>query len=85
MLHTYMDILHLNRILSTQCLQLESFEGIINLQEKMRNIIFNLKADVVIMAAGSDWIVDKMISQDGEVLSQQGKISSDNPPIIYFK
>ncbi|MBM7578575.1 phosphopantothenoylcysteine decarboxylase domain-containing protein [Jeotgalibacillus terrae] len=64
----------------------ESFEGIMDLQEKMKKIILNEKIDVVIMAAaGSDWIVDKMIGQDGEVLSQQGKLSSDNPPIIHFK
>ncbi|MBM7583916.1 phosphopantothenate--cysteine ligase [Bacillus pakistanensis] len=70
----------------SQRLKLESFEGIIDLQEKMKNIISNKKVDVVIMAAaGSDWIVDKMIGQDGKVLSQQGKISSDNPPIIHFK
>lgn len=70
----------------TQSLKLESFEGIIDLQEKMKNIILNNKVDVVIMAAaGSDWIVDKIIGQDGEDISQQGKISSDNPPIIHFK
>jgi phosphopantothenate--cysteine ligase len=70
----------------TPNLKLESFEGIIDLQEKMKHIILNEKIDVVIMAAaGSDWIVDKMIGQNGKDISQQGKISSDNPPIIHFK
>ncbi|MET3195173.1 phosphopantothenoylcysteine decarboxylase [Gottfriedia sp. OAE603] len=69
-----------------QNLHLESFEGILELQDKMKNIILNQKIDVVIMAAaGSDWIVDKMVNQEGEILSQDGKISSDNPPIIHLK
>ncbi|WP_028400120.1 phosphopantothenoylcysteine decarboxylase [Ectobacillus panaciterrae] len=67
-------------------LQLCSFEGILDLQEKMKEILTNEQIDVVIMAAaGSDWIVDKMLTQDGEVISHNGKISSDNPPIIHFK
>ncbi len=56
-------------------LKLESFEGILDLQEKMKAIILNKKIDVVIMtAAGSDWIVDKMLDQDGNFISQNGEV-----------
>ncbi|MEI5906775.1 phosphopantothenoylcysteine decarboxylase [Bacillus spongiae] len=69
-----------------QNLSLVPFEGIIDLQAKMKSIIASNRIDVVIMAAaGSDWIIDKVLGQNGEVLSQQGKMSSDNPPIIHFK
>lgn len=69
-----------------QNLQLQSFEGIQDLQEKMKEIIIQQKIDVVVMAAaGSDWIVDYMVDQNGDVLSSDGKISSDNPPIIHLK
>lgn len=67
-------------------LELHPFEGIIDLQEKMKSIITNETIDVVIMAAaGSDWIVDKMYDQDGKLLDECGKISSDIAPVIYFK
>ncbi|CAM4272666.1 hypothetical protein BAMA_20600 [Bacillus manliponensis] len=67
-------------------LELHPFEGIIDLQEKMKSIIVNEQIDVVIMAAaGSDWIVDKMYDQDGNLLDEQGKISSDTAPVIHFK
>lgn len=69
-----------------QNLQLKSFEGIQDLQEKMKEIVIQQKIDVVIMAAaGSDWIVDYMVDQNGAVLSSAGKISSDTPPIIHLK
>lgn len=35
-------------------------------------------------AAGSDWVVDYMVDQNGDALSSAGKISSDNPPIIHL-
>lgn len=67
-------------------LQLQSFEGIQDLQEKMKEIITQQEIEVVIMAAaGSDWVVDYMLDQNGDVLSSAGKISSDNPPIIHLK
>ena len=44
------------------------------------------KVDAVIMAAaGSDWIVEKICDQDGNVLNMNGKISSDIAPIIHFQ
>ena len=36
-------------------------------------------------AAGSDWIVDKICDQEGNVLDMNGKISSDIAPIIHFQ
>ncbi|MEH7464005.1 phosphopantothenoylcysteine decarboxylase [Bacillus thuringiensis] len=62
------------------------FEGIIDLQDKMKQIITSEKIDVVIMAAaGSDWIVDKIVDQEGNVMDQLGKLSSEMPPVIHFK
>ncbi|MDM5155267.1 phosphopantothenoylcysteine decarboxylase [Bacillus sp. DX1.1] len=67
-------------------LELHPFEGIIDLQDKMKSIITHEKIDAVIMAAaGSDWIVDKISDQDGNVLDKNGKISSDIAPIIHFQ
>ncbi|MDE0582364.1 hypothetical protein ON064_04800 [Planococcus sp. A6] len=69
-----------------QNLQLERFEGILDLEARMKKIISNEKIDAVIMAAaGSDWIIDYVTDQDGEIISQEGKISSDNPPVIHLK
>ena len=63
-----------------------SFEGIVDLQDKMKQIITSEKIDIVIMAAaGSDWIVDKIVDQDGNVMNEIGKLSSDMPPVIHFK
>lgn len=36
-------------------------------------------------AAGSDWVVEKICDQDGNVLNMNGKISSDIAPIIHFQ
>ncbi|AJI25731.1 hypothetical protein H8R29_29195 (plasmid) [Priestia megaterium] len=70
----------------SESLKLESFEGIVDLQDKMKAIILSEKIDAVIMtAAGSDWIVDKMLDKEGNLIPQNGKISSDNPPVIHFK
>ncbi|MEI4620371.1 hypothetical protein KFD70_06105 [Bacillus pfraonensis] len=67
-------------------LELHPFEGIIDLQDKMKSIITHEKIDVVIMAAaGSDWIVDKICDKDGNVLDMNGKISSNIAPIIHFQ
>ena len=51
----------------------------------MKSIISHEKVDAVIMAAGSDWIVEKICDQDGNVLNMNGKISSDIAPIIHFQ
>ena len=52
----------------------------------MKSIITHEKVDAVIMAAaGSDWIVDKICDQEGNVLDMNGKISSDIAPIIHFQ
>lgn len=36
-------------------------------------------------AAGSDWVVDKMLDQRGNPVLETGKMTSDEPPIIHFK
>ena len=70
----------------THNLSFHSFEGIIDLQEKMKQIITSENVDIVIMAAaGSDWIVDKIVDQEGNIMDQSGKLSSDMPPVIHFK
>ena len=67
-------------------LELHPFEGIVDLQDKMKSIITHEKVDAVIMAAaGSDWVVDKICDQEGNVLDMNGKISSDIAPIIHFQ
>ncbi|MGE7881955.1 phosphopantothenoylcysteine decarboxylase [Bacillus sp. NPDC094077] len=67
-------------------LELHPFEGIVDLQDKMKSIITHEKVDAVIMAAaGSDWIVEKICDQDGNALDMNGKISSDIAPIIHFQ
>ncbi|OIK04302.1 phosphopantothenoylcysteine decarboxylase [Bacillus sp. MUM 13] len=83
-LHGYFTALPSN--LEQQNLHLEPFEGIFELQDKMKHLILEKQIDVVIMAAaGSDWVVDKMVNQEGQILSKKGKITSDNPPIIHLK
>ncbi len=67
-------------------LELHPFEGIIDLQNKMKSIMTHDKIDAVIMvAAGSDWIVEKICDQEGNVLNMNGKISSDIAPVIHFQ
>ncbi|KFN02669.1 hypothetical protein D0U04_14065 [Bacillus clarus] len=67
-------------------LEFHPFEGIVDLQDKLKSIITHEKIDAVIMAAaGSDWIVDKICDQEGNVLDMNGKISSDIAPIIHFQ
>ncbi|WP_413306093.1 phosphopantothenoylcysteine decarboxylase [Bacillus sp. 1P10SD] len=62
------------------------FEGIEDLQEKLKNLLENEEIEVVIMTAAiSDWIVDKIFDDKGNVLNNLGKIPSDQPPIIHFK
>jgi phosphopantothenate--cysteine ligase len=67
-------------------LRLQQFMGIEDLSVKLQAWLRTELIDVVIMtAAVSDWVVDKMLDQDGNPITDQGKISSDNPPIVHFK
>lgn len=62
------------------------FEGIEDLGGKVKSIVQSEKIDVVIMAAaGSDWIIDKVFDQSGNLLEEKGKMPSNEPPIIHFK
>lgn len=62
------------------------FEGIEDLGEKLKTIVQSEDIDVVIMAAaGSDWIIDKVYDQKGNLLEEKGKMPSDEPPVIHFK
>ncbi|MDN4493790.1 phosphopantothenoylcysteine decarboxylase [Ureibacillus aquaedulcis] len=67
-------------------MRLMTFEGIEDLGAKIQSIVQNEFVDFVIMAAaGSDWIIDKVYDQSGNLLEEQGKMPSDEPPIIHFK
>lgn len=67
-------------------MRLIPFEGIYDLGEKIQNIVQSENIDIVIMAAaGSDWVVDKVLDQQGSPILDVGKMSSDEPPIIHFK
>ncbi|MEI2666249.1 phosphopantothenoylcysteine decarboxylase domain-containing protein [Rossellomorea sp. LJF3] len=67
-------------------MRLIQFEGIEDLGEKIKSIVQSEPIDVVIMAAaGSDWVVDKMLDQRGNPILETGKMTSDEPPIIHFK
>ena len=62
------------------------FEGIEDLCEKIKTIVQSEKIDFVIMAAaGSDWVIDKVYDQSGNLMEEKGKMPSDEPPIIHFK
>lgn len=65
---------------------LVSFEGIEDLGAKLKYAVQQQGVDIVIMAAaGSDWLVDKVFDQSGNEMTEQGKMPSDEPPIIHFK
>ncbi|MFJ7970545.1 phosphopantothenoylcysteine decarboxylase [Psychrobacillus sp. NPDC096389] len=67
-------------------MRLTAFEGIEDLGEKIKNIVQSENIDIVIMAAaGSDWVVEKVLDQQGNPITEVGKMSSDEPPIIHFK
>jgi phosphopantothenate---cysteine ligase (CTP) len=67
-------------------MRLIQFEGIEDLGEKIKSIVQSEPIDVVIMAAaGSDWVVDKILDQRGNPILESGKMTSDEPPIIHFK
>lgn len=81
-LHGYFSKLPVN----ASKMQLLMFEGIEDLGEKIRTIVQESFVDYVIMAAaGSDWIIDKVYDQSGNLLEENGKMPSDVPPIIHFK
>lgn len=63
-----------------------SFEGIVDLGDQLKTLLQQEKIDIVIMAAaGSDWVIDKVFDQSGNELTEKGKMPSDEPPIIHFK
>lgn len=65
---------------------LVGFEGIEDLGAKLKYAVQQQGVDIVIMAAaGSDWLVDKVFDQSGNEMTEQGKMPSDEPPIIHFK
>ena len=62
------------------------FEGIEDLGQKVRHAVQQQQVDIVIMAAaGSDWVIDKVYDQSGNLMEETGKMPSDEPPIIHFK
>ncbi|WP_400194491.1 phosphopantothenoylcysteine decarboxylase [Lysinibacillus telephonicus] len=62
------------------------FEGIEDLGSKIKSIVKEEAIDFIIMAAaGSDWIIDKVYDQSGNLMEEKGKMPSDEPPIIHFK
>lgn len=62
------------------------FEGIEHLGEQIKKIVESEKIDVVIMAAaGSDWVIDKVYDAAGNLMEGKGKMPSDEPPVIHFK
>lgn len=67
-------------------LRLVSFMGIDDLSAKIEELVTGERIDAVIMTAAiSDWVVDKMLDQEGNLLGENGKISSDTPPVVHFK
>jgi len=67
-------------------MRLTMFEGIEDLGEKLRAIVQKEFVDFIIMAAaGSDWIIDQVYDQSGNLMAEKGKMPSDEPPIIHFK
>lgn len=67
-------------------MSLVGFEGIEDLGAKVKYAVQQQGVDIVIMAAaGSDWLVDKVFDQSGNEMTEQGKMPSDEPPIIHFK
>lgn len=67
-------------------MSVHSFDGIEDLSDKLQSILKEEFVDIVIMAvAGSDWIIDKVYDQSGNLMEENGKMPSDEPPIIHFK
>jgi len=67
-------------------MRLVMFEGIEDLGNKVKSIVQSEHIDFVIMAAaGSDWVIDQVYDQSGNLMTEKGKMPSDEPPIIHFK
>lgn len=67
-------------------MRLERFEGIEDLGNQVRKAVQEENVDIVIMAAaGSDWVIDKVYDQSGNLMEEAGKMPSDEPPVIHFK
>lgn len=81
-LHGYFALLPEHK----QAMRTVMFEGIEDLGTKIKEIAESEQVDIVIMAAaGSDWLVDKVYDQSGNLMEEKGKMPSDEPPIIHFK
>lgn len=81
-MHGYFAKLPANK----DAMRLIGFEGIEDLADKIRHAVQEEKIDIVIMAAaGSDWVIDKVYDQSGNLMEEAGKMPSDEPPIIHFK
>lgn len=56
------------------------FEGIEDLGTKVHHAVQEQKVDIVIMAAaGSDWVIDKVYDQSGNLMEEAGKMLRTNP------
>ncbi|HWK24166.1 MAG TPA: phosphopantothenoylcysteine decarboxylase [Ureibacillus sp.] len=81
-LHGYFAMLPAN----ASKMRLTMFEGIEDLGNKIKSIVQNEFVDFIIMAAaGSDWVIDKVYDSHGNLMEEQGKMPSDEPPVIHFK
>ncbi|GGE02921.1 hypothetical protein GCM10010911_72470 [Paenibacillus nasutitermitis] len=81
-LHGYFSKLPTNH----QKMRVIQFEGIQDLSDKIQTIVKGEPIYAVIMTAAiSDWVVDKIIGSNGEIINNLGKIPSESPPIIHFK
>jgi phosphopantothenate---cysteine ligase (CTP) len=67
-------------------MRLVPFQGIEDLGDQLKQIVQSESIEAVVMAvAGSDWLVDKVFDQQGNEMTEKGKMPSDEPPIIHFK
>jgi phosphopantothenate---cysteine ligase (CTP) len=67
-------------------LRTQSFMGIDDLSEQIQTLVTSEPiAAVVMTAAVSDWVIDKILDEAGNPLGEHGKLSSDTPPVIHFK
>jgi phosphopantothenate---cysteine ligase (CTP) len=77
---------YFSKIPNNNNIELIPFTGIHDLYDSVKNLLTKRKFDVMIMsAAGSDWIVDKLIDNNGNIIDSSGKISSDNVPLLQLK
>lgn len=62
------------------------FEGVEHLKQTLKQLLTSSAFDGIIMTAAlSDWLVDEIYDKEGNLLGEQGKLSSNEPPIIKFK